>query len=192
MEDPETQDTIAAAEDILDRTREKLSIEGKVPSKAKRLAELGFNSCSIRRLEFDPKIPDPDLQIEAILELSTTKPNKESIQEGAKLLAQDFALYSTVRFGNGEELVIEDASYKNKDRWIIRPKEGTPHTLATVEGDSQGISLVFPRTSFYGDIGAQTKHRKMVDKLAEYHSERLEKTIPLANTPGAAPNSLKR
>lgn len=62
----------------------------------KRLTEMGFSQTQIRRLQFNPNIPDPDLQISAILSLKKEVGNNTTLTEG-QFVAQDFVNFMETR-----------------------------------------------------------------------------------------------
>ncbi len=143
----------------------------------KRLKEMGFSQVQIRRIQFNPNIPDPDLQISAVLSLKKEVEKSATLAEG-QLVAQDFVNFMEEKAGGDKRVRIEPGS---NSRLFILPKEGAPHTLAEVRIYPTGIEIMFSRSSFYKDPKAQKTQEEMMASLEEYYKERLSDRLPLVN-----------
>lgn len=145
----------------------------------KKLREAGFSQAEITKLEFNTAIPDPDLQIAAILSMKKSPLHDTPTPDEARLLAQDFITFFQDRLPNGQRLKIEPSS--NSRFWVI-PENGTPLDLAEVRILSGSIDIIFHRSAFYGNQENQRAQEIMISGLDDYYTQRLSDRIPLATS----------
>lgn len=135
----------------------------------KKLADGGLTDCKILRPEFNPNIPDPDLQIAAIMVLEGANPNIDA--DSIALLVGDFISFMSNVPGCGE---------LKKDGSFIMKNNGTPAGLARVEILGGNIRITFPRTTFYGDMQLANTQKVMISNLEMYFNKRLSDRLTLS------------
>ncbi len=140
---------------------------------SKKLKEMGYTQVQIRRLEFNPSIPDPDLQIAAIFSLNKEKGGEATLEEG-QFIAQDFVSFMEEK--TGSKIKITTGS---SNRFFILTEDETKD-LAEVRCNSTGIEIIFPRKSFHGDKEAQKTQENTIASLEEYYKQRLSDRLPLS------------